>query len=277
MTILSATRLSRLFLLAIAFISVNTSCKKPQPPAKETEVPAENCHLDKFTEFERTYSFEYDANGLPVKLFRIVGGFDPVLYRRFEYAAGKLTVMHAVTLEGFSFPATTYEYNGDRLTTIEMFDGRSRDVLDPNIEVKLAERIEFGYGSNANPASLTRLFPDDNGVLYKSHHSEFEYDAAGNLTVEKRHAFARPNVNEADYVFEYFYDDKPNTQKQLNHLFFSATDFPASGFSRNNMNRIRLSHDGNLIRDQLLKVAYTPEGNVITDGYRYSGMTWTCK
>ena len=260
-----------LSIIIIAFIGF--SCKKSQPLVEENVIP---CEMREFTEFGRTYSLEYDANRLPTKTFLKGGSVNPV-YQTFEYTNGVLTSIHRVDLEGVSYPEAKFEYKNGVLNLIRKFDGTRYDFTDPTYYIKEIERIEFKYSSQKSPSLLIRWLSDEKGEFFKSHESEFEYSTAGNLVTEKMHTFARQNVIEADYLYEYFYDNKPNTQKHLNSLFLSATDSPPKLFSSNNLNRIKLTYESKLIRDEKLKLTYDTEGNVVDDGYRYSKIIWNCK
>lgn len=260
-------------LLVVLYIS--SSCKEPKPvPA---EIPARDCNVATFTESKRNYSFEYDSNGFPLKVFRIIKGFDPVLDHRFEFLEGELNTIYRVDLEGASFPETKLEYNNGLLRLIRTFEGHRQSVVDTVFEIMERERIEFRYEATDKPAALTHWHADGNGGFLKSHESIFEYNAAGNLTVERRHDYATANMPAADFVYEYFYDDKPNTQKQLNYLFFNAAESPARLFSTNNLNRLAISYNGAVFREQAFKLVYNSKDNVVSDNSRFTDITWTCK
>lgn len=256
---------SKILLSLALLICINLSCKDPEPPA------AADCHVAAFTELGRTYLLEYSSEGLPVKVFRIVSGFKPILHYQLDYQDGKLTTIHSVNSEGVSFPETKFQYSGNRLHLIRRFDGFRKSVADTAFEIKERERIEFGYTASDKPATLIRWLPDAEGSFYKSHESSFEYNAAGNLAFERTHHAS------ADYVVEYTYDKKPNGQKQLNDLFFAAADSPARSFSVNNLSSLIITHNNTNIRTQAFELVYDANGKLLSDGYRFEDVSWICK
>lgn len=262
----------------IILILLNSSCKEPKlTEEKNDELFSSNCRVSRFTEFERNYSFEYDSQGLPTKIYLTNGG-EGLLYQTLGYKNRSISTIHRIGWNGSSHPESNFEYDNEgRLNLIRKFDSVRRNFSDTTVYTKEIERIEFKYESQHRPSSLTRWLVDQQGQFFKSHESVFEYDNEGNLVIEKMHVFPGLYASEADYLYEYFYDENPNSQRQLNYLFFSANDSPPKLFSTNNLNRIRLSYDNKLIKDGPFKLVYDSDGNIINDGYRYSGIKWVCE
>lgn len=261
----------------VIIICTNFSCKEPIPEKEITnDIFSNQCKVAGFSEYDRTYFFEFNSDSLPAKLF-LGSPSSNRLYRQFEFKEGKLYAVNIVDWDGKGYPLAKLEYENGILRLIRKFDSTRRDYTDPATYVQEVERIDFEYDSHDKPKSLTRWLADQNGVFSKSHQSEFEYDNAGNLVVEKRHTFSTQYIAEADCIYEYFYDDMPNKQKQLNYLFFDAIESAPKLFSANNMNRSRLTCNETFINDFVRRLVYDSDGNVINDGYHYSAIKWICK
>lgn len=249
------------------------SCKTETPG---DELLLTNCKLAEFTQSGISYAFKYDSRNLPTVMSRVRGGGPgyPTLF--FEYKDEKLWTI-LVEIKGNKYPKTKFEYQNNNLSRIQNFDAYLTDHTRTTINVTLNESIDFRYTSGNKPTGLTRWFPDEKGQLYKSHESVFEYDSNGNLVLERMHVFARQNVLEADYLYEYFYDEKPNTRRLLHNFFFSGMESAPLVFSTNNMNRLTIAYDGKTFRNQAFSLAYDPSGNVTADTYQYSDIAWTCE
>lgn len=260
-------------LFSVVFlVFITLSCKKQTPIE---EMLSKNCGLVEFTQLGISYAFEYDSRNLPSVMSRVRGGGPgyPTLF--FEYKDEKLSTI-LIEINGSKYPETKFEYQNNNLSRIHKFDAY-RTVYTTIVNVKLSEIIDFLYTSGDKPTGIIRWFPDEKGQLYKSHESVFEYDAKGNLVSERMHVFARQNVQEADYRYEYFYDKELNTRRPLHYFFFSGMESAPLVFSTNNMNRLTIAYDGKTFRDQTFSLAYDPSGNVITDSYQYSDIKWTCE
>ncbi|WP_254562863.1 hypothetical protein [Dyadobacter diqingensis] len=261
-------------LFGVVFAVFSTfSCKKRTPG---DEILSISCKLEEFTHFGISYAFKYDSGNRPTTMSRVRGGGPgyPTLF--FEYKDEKLRVIF-VEINGNKYPKTKFEYQNNNLSRVQNFDAYLTDYTSTTINVTLNESIDFRYTSGNKPTGLTRWFSDEKRQLYKSHESVFEYDSNGNLVRERMHVFARQNVFEADYLYEYFYDEKPNTRRSLHNFFFSGMESAPLVFSTNNMNRLRVTYDSKTFRDQAFNLVYDPSGNITTDTYQYSGIKWTCE
>lgn len=261
-------------LLCIALAVFTTfSCKQQTP---DEELSHTTCKLAGFTQSGITYAFAYDAQNLPAVMSRVRGGGAGYPTLLFEHKDERLWTIF-VEINGNKYPKTKFEYQNKNLSRIQNFNASFTAHTGTDIDVKLYESIDFRYTSGNKPAGLTRWLADQDGQLYKSHESAFEYDANGNLVRERMHVFARQSVQEADYLYAYFYDEKPNTRRPLHNFFFSGIESPPLVFSTNNMNRLTIAYDGKIFRDQAFKLAYDPSGNITADSYQYADIEWTCE
>lgn len=260
-------------LFAILFLAcITLSCKRPTPVE---EVLSKNCRLNEFTQFGVSYAFEYDSRNLPTVMSRVNGGGPGYTTLFFDYKDERLSTI-AMEINGSKYPKTKFEYQDNNLIRIQNFDAE-RTVNGTAVNVELKESIDFLYDFGDKPTGLIRWFVDEKGQLYKSHESIFKYDANNNLVSERMHVFARQNVLEADYLYEYFYDEKPNTRRPLHYIFFFGMESAPSMFSANNMKRLTIAYDGKTFRNQTFGLAYDSNGNVIDDAYQYSNIKWTCE
>lgn len=257
----------------VLIVFTTFSCKKQTP---DDELLLINCKLAEFTQYGISYAFGYDSQNRPSVMSRVRGGGPGYRTLFFEYKDEKLWTIF-MEIDGNKYPKTKFEYQNNNLRRIQHFNTYSTDFTDTTINATLNESIEFRYTSGNKPAGLTRWFTDEQGQLYKSHESVFEYDLNGNLVREKMHIFARQNVLEADYLYKYFYDEKPNTRRPLHHFFFAGMQSAPVVFSTNNMNRLTIDHDGKTFRDQTFNLVYDPSGNINADTYQYSGIEWICE
>jgi hypothetical protein len=261
-------------LFGLVLVIITTcSCKKQ---TLGDELLLTNCKLAEFTQYGISYAFEYDSQNLPTVMSRVRGGGPGYSMLFFEYKDNKLWTIYG-EINGNKYPRTKFEYQSNNLSSIQIFNGSPKDYTGTTIDVILKESIDFRYTSGNKPTGLTRWFTDERGQLYKSHESVFEYHSNGNLVKERMHVFARQNVLEADYLYEYFYDEKPNTRRPLHNFFFSGVESAPLVFSTNNMKRLTITYDGKTFRDQAFILAYDPNGNVIADTYQYFDIKWACE
>jgi hypothetical protein len=262
-----------IFFGVVLAVFTTISCKKQTPGEEVLLIP---CKLVAFTQYGISYAFKYDSLNLPTVMSRVRGGGPghPRLF--FEYKDEKLWTIFA-EIDGNKYPKTKFEYQNNRLSRIQHFDASFTGPIGTPINVALNESIDFRYTSGPKPAGLIRWFPNEQGQLYKSHESAFEYDSNGNLVRERMHVFARQNVLEADYLYTYFYDEKQNTRRPLHNFFFSGVESAPLVFSTNNMNRLKIDYEGKAFREQTFNLAYDPGGNVTADAYQYSNIEWTCE
>lgn len=266
-------RTYNIFFGVMLAVFITFSCKKQIP---DDELLLKNCKLAEFTQLGISYAFKYDSQNLPTVMSRVSGGGPgyPTLF--FEYKNEKLWTIF-VEINGNKYPKTKFEYQNNNLSRIQNFSTSSKDYTDPTITLTVNESIDFRYTSGNKPTGLTHWFSDENGQLYKSHESVLLYDLNGNLASERMHIFARQYVSEADYLYEYFYDEKPNTRRTLHNFFFSGMESAPLVFSTNNMNRLTIAYDGKTLRDQTFNLTYDPSGNVTADTYQYSDIEWACE
>lgn len=263
---------SFLFSVAVLVFTV-LSCKKQIP---DDEQLLANCKLAEFTQFGISYAFEYDSRNRPTSMSRVRGGgagYDPLF---FEYSDERLSTI-LIEVKGNKYPKTKFEYQNNKLSSIQNFDVARKDFTSTAVNVTLTESVDFQYTSGNKPTGLTRWLPDEKGQLYKSHESVLEYNSNGNLVKETMHLFTQQTALEADYLYEYFYDEKPNTRRPLHMYFFYGMESVPLLFSTNNMNRLKITYNGQTIRDQTLDLAYDPDGNVTSDTYQYADIKWICR
>ena len=264
-------RASNILFCTIFLACITSACKRKSPVE---EVLSKNCRLAGFTQLGISYAFEYDSRNLPTIMSRVAGGGPGYTTLFFDYESERLSTIF-IEINGIKYPKTKFEYQNGNLIRIQNFDAE-RTVNSTVVHVELKESIDFKYNSGDKPTGLIRSFADGKGQLYKSHESIFQYDANSNLVSERMHVFARQNVLEADYVYEYFYDEKPNTRRPLHYFFFFVMESAPSMFSTNNMKRLTIAYGGKTFRDQKFSLAYDPNGNVTDDAYQYSDIKWIC-
>ncbi len=264
-------RVYKILFGTILLACITLSCKKKSPVE---EVLSKNCKLAEFTQSGISYAFEYDSRSQPIVMSRVRGGGPgyPTLF--FEYKSERLSTIF-IEINGVKYPKTKFEYQNNNLIRIQNFDAE-RTINSTTVNVELKESIDFQYNSSDKPNGLIRWFADGKGQLYKSHESIFQYDANSNLVSERMHVLARQNILEADYLYEYFYDEKPNTRRPLHYFFFFGMESAPSMFSTNNMKRLTIDYGGKTFRDRTFSLAYDSNGNVTDDAYQYSDIKWAC-
>lgn len=262
-----------IFFGAVIVVFISFSCKNS---TLDPELLGSNCRLSEFTLYGISYTFQYDSQNLPTVMSRVRGigaGYSTLF---FEYKDKKLVAIF-VEINGNKYPDVKFEYQKNNLTSIQHFTTYQTNFQDTAVVVKPTERVDFHYTSGKKPAGLIDWFPDERGMLYKRYESVFEYDSKGNLVRERRHFFAQDKVLEADYLYEYFYDEKPNSRRLLHSVFFHGMESVPMVFSSNNMNRKKIGYEGTTFLDQTFSLTYNLSGNLTADNYQYLDMKWICE
>jgi hypothetical protein len=138
------------------------------------------------------------------------------------------------------------------------------------------EYFEFEYIDSTKPVGMKYYLnfgtTEDKFILGLK--STFEYDSNGNLSKEFIENPAGLGGSHDSKTITYFYDDKINTIKQLNYIYF-VNRSPACVFSTNNL--VREKHITTRGEYEInYNLEYDSKNNTIQLPYSFSDVIWDC-
>ncbi len=272
-------------ILAVLLFSLSC-CKKEEPKI----VPISNYTSSRCKILSFTYGgnmnilTKYNSDNQLIEIIEPRWLLSPYEYRRtFEYENGELKRIivpsedpDRLPVPNKSYTEVEYEYGKYGIEKIHRF-GRADFTFNRPDNLMETERFEFQYNGNDKPVSMTYYvnFGSTEDKFMLGLKSNYEYDSNGNLLKEisyKEALGSAPGTTTMNYLF----DDKINTIKQLNYIYFG----PGSGaqvFSTNNLisqDIVGSDQPGTTIPFIL---NYDSKNNVTKFPFSFSNVVWDCQ
>lgn len=274
------------FKVAVLFLFL-LGCKKDKiDPKPSFDYLSGKCQIKSFMYDERMLFAKYDAKNVLTEFVIDREPNNPITYHTLKYQDGQLTSITKIDYVRTtnnpedSYTGVVYEYGSHGIEMIRNFD-KIAYAFDQPAVVKEISRIEFKYKNSEKPYLMSIFYNQgfqanfDKFVVIKT--SEFEYDTNGNLTTENILIPENAGRKAENYVQQYFYDNNPNSLKQLSYLYFNGWDSAPNVFSTNNKIRQKLIHNPNATSEQNFKLEYDIANNVTNDGYKFQNVVWSCQ
>ena len=198
--------------------------------------------------------------------------------RRFEYENGQLK---RIIRNYEDYPdlspvpiknqiASEYEYGKYGIEKIHNYESASNGGYE-------TQYFEFKYADGPKPIGMSYFinmsYPEVKFIL--AFRSTFEYDNNGNLSREIIENVGGLGGSHDTKIKMYFFDDKINTVKNLNYIYFNS-EAPALVLSTNNVVKVKSIFPSNEY-EQTVSVKYDSNGNALWGPTDFSNVVWGCQ
>jgi hypothetical protein len=166
--------------------------------------------------------------------------------------------------------ATEYEYGKYGVEKIHNYESGGNGSHEK-------EYFEFKYADGPKPIGMSYFmnmsYTEDKFIL--GFRSTFEYDDNGNLAKEIIENIGGLGGTHDSKIKMYFFDDKINTVKKLNYIYFDNQS-PALVLSTNNVVKVKWIYPSNEY-EQPVDVKYDGNGNALWAPIGFSKVVWDCQ
>ncbi|MEO6286355.1 MAG: hypothetical protein ABIN80_17955 [Dyadobacter sp.] len=261
-------------LFAFVFIA---GCKKNEV-VPQSNFFGNQCRITRIIFNNRPYLASYDENNN-------LRGLGPGLNKEgqqyiFEFSGERLMKVDYVLSQNKPETIVQYEYGPFGLNLVRRFAFRP-DLNNPLPMIERT-RCEFAYDNEINkPVSLkvfsnnsdSTNFPDDFKLATTRN---YEFDKSGNLVKETVFGVTDQGKTPFSYILKHLYDNHLNSGRPLYYMLYGGQDSGSYLFSENNKVATEkfMFGDSSKIR---YNVKYDGNGQVVDDGFMFSGIKWKCE